>query len=311
MAKGSSGHNFGGAWTEKKLRIVQAYLSFFTTVLSQNYSNGFRFETWYVDAFAGTGERTAKVDVGGLFDERAFDEFEQSFQGSARLALEVQPPFARYRMIEAKPSHFEMLKGLQAEFPGRDLQCIAGEANEQIRALFTGPEWTGRGKSSRRGLVFLDPYGLSVDWTTLQVLADTCAVDVWYFFNLEGVTRQCAHNVDKIDASKKERLNAVFGCSDWQTAFYQSSAQATMFDLETGHDRASKSAISAYATKRFREIFDYVCEPIPITVEGRGHAFSLYCMSNNKNPNAQSAIARGVAQVRKLTDLKQPMPAFR
>jgi three-Cys-motif partner protein len=299
-------HHFGGAWTEKKLRIMTAYLGFFTKVMS----GPFKFETWYIDAFAGTGLRTASVQGGGLFESRPIEEFEQSFEGSARLSLRVEPPFTRYLLIEAKPAHVLALKMLQSEFPGRDLQCIEGEANQQLRELFTSRPWTGPGNGKRRALVFLDPYGLSVDWTTLEVLAGTSAVDVWYFFNLEGVTRQCAHNPEKMDAAKIARLNAVFGSSEWRTEFYNGTAGLDLFSQQSDRRSASKEAISAYATRRLGELFDYVSPPIPLLVEGRGHAFSLYCMSNNKNAGAQSAIKRGVAQVTKLLDLKQPMPAF-
>jgi three-Cys-motif partner protein len=80
-------HPFGGAWTESKLAIVNAYARAFQTALKHT-----RFENWYIDPFAGTGERIEKRLGGGLLEGKALEEELIRFAGSARLALEVEPP---------------------------------------------------------------------------------------------------------------------------------------------------------------------------------------------------------------------------
>jgi signal transduction histidine kinase/CheY-like chemotaxis protein len=80
-------HPFGGAWTESKLAIVNAYARAFQTALKHT-----PFENWYIDPFAGTGERIEKRLGGGLLEGKALEEELIRFAGSARLALEVEPP---------------------------------------------------------------------------------------------------------------------------------------------------------------------------------------------------------------------------
>ena len=54
----TSQHQFGGSWTEEKLDRIRKYLAAYTTIFTQN-SRAATYRTIYVDAFAGTGYRTA------------------------------------------------------------------------------------------------------------------------------------------------------------------------------------------------------------------------------------------------------------
>jgi hypothetical protein len=49
-------HEFGSQATELKLSVVEAYLRAFTTALRRKFP-----ELWYIDAFAGTGERAERI----------------------------------------------------------------------------------------------------------------------------------------------------------------------------------------------------------------------------------------------------------
>lgn len=46
-------HRFGGTWTEEKLAALREYLSAYTQILKNK-----RLTRYYIDAFAGTGDRT-------------------------------------------------------------------------------------------------------------------------------------------------------------------------------------------------------------------------------------------------------------
>jgi hypothetical protein len=60
-------HRFGGSWTEIKLNAVSDYLNFYTPLLNAKPSPANPFETWYVDAFAGTGDRAVDGGPSNLF----------------------------------------------------------------------------------------------------------------------------------------------------------------------------------------------------------------------------------------------------
>src|SRR5262252_6488960 len=84
-------HEFGSQDTDLKLSLVESYLQAFTTALTVKFS-----ELWYIDAFAGTGERTVRVAArgGDLFDEAVPESVERR-RGSAKIAIDVKPPFDR------------------------------------------------------------------------------------------------------------------------------------------------------------------------------------------------------------------------
>ena len=51
-------HEFGAQHTELKLSLVENYLKAFTGALRSQFE-----ELWYIDAFAGTGSRTVRVEA--------------------------------------------------------------------------------------------------------------------------------------------------------------------------------------------------------------------------------------------------------
>ena len=90
-----SPHRFGGPWTVKKLEVLKAYLSAYAHVLKNQ-----PFNRIYIDAFAGTGDRAATRQETAMLME--IPELDEITKGSARLALEIDPPFDRYIYIEKR-----------------------------------------------------------------------------------------------------------------------------------------------------------------------------------------------------------------
>jgi three-Cys-motif partner protein len=104
-------HPFGGTWTDQKLKKIGRYLPAYTNILKDK-----GFTIGYIDAFAGTGYRTLRSscpDVPGLFDELEDSDAQGYRDGSARIALDTDPPFDRYIFIEkeiGKCTELEQLK---------------------------------------------------------------------------------------------------------------------------------------------------------------------------------------------------------
>jgi three-Cys-motif partner protein len=295
-------HRFGGAWTEIKLDAISDYLNFYQNALKNK-----GFETWYVDAFAGTGERHATVVKGGIFEESPIEEVEEVLAGSARRALEIKPPFSHHWFCEKRKSRVEALKALKSEYTS-DIIVEIGDANEKLRKLFSKPPWTDHHDARKqRAVVFLDPYGMSVGFDTLEMLANTKRVDVWYLFPRKAVIQQLANKSGGIDDDKRASLNRIFGCDDWQERFYKAQpTQGSLFgDPITPESvrKATGNEIAEFARERFGDIFCYVSKPIPLLVNGRDF-FELYCFSNN--PFAKTLIAKGVDHV-----VKKYTPASR
>jgi three-Cys-motif partner protein len=183
-------HEFGAQHTELKLSIVESYLQAFTKALRRHFS-----QLWYIDAFAGTGSRTVRVEAreGDLFDAPAAERVEHR-RGSAQIAIDVEPKFDRLVFVDTKPAHCEALRDLADHHPDRNIVVIEGDANRAIPAQIA---W--KGGRNARGVMFLDPYGMDVEWATLQAIAETEAIDVWFLFSLSGLYRQATRRSSDID----------------------------------------------------------------------------------------------------------------
>ena len=186
------GHQFGGSWTTAKLDVLAQYLQRYTIALKDQPSKERPFRKAYIDAFAGTGYREERREEeqqgrqGLLFPDLAEPETQELIEGSAKLALQTQPSFDKYIFIERKAGRCLQLEGLKDEFPSLakliDIQC--GDANVQIRDICDA-NW-----KSHRAVLFLDPYGMQVEWKTIEAITATRAIDLWLLFPLGmGVNR--------------------------------------------------------------------------------------------------------------------------
>ena len=170
-------HVFGGPWTEVKLDAVEYYLQCYTRALKRA-----GFDLTYIDGFAGTGFRNVKREVGGIFEGKPIATVDEILAGSAQRALAIKPPFDHFLFIEKDSDRCKALTRLSQLHPSKEVQVLPGEANRVLRDLVQQEPWTRKDASRSRGVVFLDPYALHVDWATVQALASTRVLDVWYLF---------------------------------------------------------------------------------------------------------------------------------
>ena len=162
-------HRFGGGWTEIKLNAVSDYLNFYTRALQASPSPENPFETWYVDAFAGTGDRTIETNAGSLFSLEGGALDRARLEGSPRRAIAVDPPSRHLIFVEKDARRFAALDRIKRDHPPRDIRCVPGDANEEIRHIFSPGPWIDpASRGLQRAVVFLAPYGVSVRWDTLR-----------------------------------------------------------------------------------------------------------------------------------------------
>ena len=93
---------------------------------------------------------------------------------------------------------------------------VEGDANEAIVWLIKKHNWDGT-----RAVMFLDPYGMAVEWRTLEAIRATEAIDVWYLVSLAGLFRQATRNAEDLDETKRNALTRMIGTPNWETAWYQ------------------------------------------------------------------------------------------
>lgn len=251
---------FGGPWTEKKLKVLEGYLKAYLTALKD--------QSWvrqrvYIDAFAGTGSR--RVETGGspkpdslgqelLIPELAEPATTAFLDGSAKKALELDPPFDRYIFIEKAKQKVEKLHTLVEASGKRNVEICARDANTELRQI--AASWHPKDL----GVVFLDPFGMTLEWETVEALARTKALDVWLLFPLgQAVSRMLVKPDRTMPEGWEHRLTVFFGTEDWKDAFYPREVERGLFGEEESIFRnATYDRIEAFFRKRLRDAFPWV-----------------------------------------------------
>ena len=282
---------FGGGWTEKKLGVLEKYLAAYTTALKNQ-----PFKKVYMDAFAGTGYRELKSvehPAKPLFEEIAQDAPQQFLDGSARIALRTVPRFDEYIFIEKNQKRAGELERLKEEadfLPLVDSILIKrGESNALLRKWCESPIW-----KECRAVVFLDPFGMQVEWSTVKAIAATKAIDVWILFPLGmAVNRVLTNDFKKMPQTWAGRLSAVFGSEDWRKTFYSDSTTPTFFDEEGSQIRKSCSLeqIGTYYHQRLKDIFPAVADNPAVLKNSAGSPlFQLHFAAANAGKGGKIAL---------------------
>lgn len=294
-------HSFGGPWTEIKLDAVEYYLKCYTVALKR-----VGFDLTYIDGFAGTGQRHAQKEVGGIFDGTPIETVKETLDGSARRAISVRPAFDHFVFIEMDPDRCAALNEIKMEFAGLDIDVVPGDANKVLHELIRKDPWRHRDASSSRGVVFLDPYALQVDWSTLQGLASTRVLDVWYLFPIRDTIRQLARNFSGI-GPKEPMLDRLLG-KEWRELYSitpENDAPASLFDFEDEPAEPElKRVVSArqfegWLKNRLEAEFEFVSEPLPILTTPTRQAFSLFLGVSNPSKPAIELAEKFVKHVNK------------
>jgi three-Cys-motif partner protein len=285
-------HRFGGDWTTEKLERVRKYLTAYTTIFKGNPRARY-YKTFYVDAFAGTGSRVdskRKGTGGGLFDSEVYDDPDADAyrKGSARIALEVEPGFDEYLLIERSPKRAEELKTVVSSLPGREgqVKIESGEANELLQGWCKRTNWM-----KGRAVVFLDPYGMQVEWETLVVLAKTRAIDLWYLLPLGVAVNRLLPRGRPPPAIWAQAVTRLLGTEEWRTRFYQIQSEDTLFGPASREQKGTDlEQIGGFFVERLKTIFTQVAEN-PLTLRNsKSNPIYLLCFAAGNPKGAKTAV---------------------
>jgi three-Cys-motif partner protein len=283
---------FGGQWTAAKLACVRKYLHAYTTIMSKQ-----RYPFAYIDAFAGSGYWSEKRDDDP--SQLAFPELTKSDSsgyrdGSARIALATEPRFSKYLLIEAHSRRADLLEALRSEFPdkGADIQVIRSDANAYLLDLCENRRW-----DRHRAVLFLDPYGMQVDWATVEAIARTKAIDMWYLFPLGVAVNRLLRRDAKISSAIRLRLDGLFGTHAWFDAFYEVQERLTLAGPEACTVKTGTfDTIAGFVNGRLAEAFAGVAaKPLPLCNSTNVPIYLLcFAAANERGADTAVKIAQDV-----------------
>jgi len=256
--------------TGRKLDVIETYLQMYQQALSP------RFETIYIDAFAGSGEIPLGETSEGFFPT---DESAKRFIiGSALRA--ISPPFAEYHFIDQKQACLNALKVKFTSAPNAQrVNFIRGDANVEVRRICHDTNWKGK-----RGVVFLDPFGNQVEWETIKAIAATKALDLWYLFPAGlGVFRQIS-NAGTVDETHAASLDRLFGTDEWRSAFLKPSEARDLFDDRDAFEKTvTPESAAEFMMDRMEEVFKggVLREAIPLGTLSYTSYYLLFAWGND------------------------------
>jgi three-Cys-motif partner protein len=254
-----------GRWSEEKLALLEKYLRAYAVIMNkqkQRWLRGYH----YIDAFAGSGKPKAK------------DE-ERYIAGSPLRALQCEPPFDGYWFIELSPWRVERLKELQAQFPDRRVEIRQGDCNVILRQeIIAHLTYALR----QRGLVFLDPYGLQVEWETVKALARARTFDVFVNFPLMAVTRLVKRNKPPTGQTLT-LLNKVMGSSNWIQEIYYPEPQLRLFGQQlVVRDVMRAEWLARVYADQVNSLFPFVSKPVIMTNSNNAPLYALFLASHSQ-----------------------------
>ncbi len=280
---------FGGAWTEDKLVRLNKYLKAYTRIFKSN-SKAQYFTTVYIDAFAGTG----RIETSGTSNATS-TAGTPSVKGSAQIALEVEPEFDAYLFIERSKRRCGELLKLKIAYPNHAdrIQIENAEANAYLKQWCAATDWT-----RTRAVLFLDPFGMQVDWSLLEVIANTHAIDVWFLFPLGiAVNRHLTRN-ELPPQEWADRLTRVFGTDGWKSEFYPTKTSLTLFgDKETQAKDTDFEKMSVFFVQRLKTIFTGVADnPLLLKTPKKNVPLFLLCFATGSNKDSARDAALRIAK---------------
>lgn len=188
----------------------------------------------------------------------------------------------------------ELQRTIDTEFPRLKsrTKVLNGDANEKIVEIIANTDWR-----FNRGLLFLDPYATQVNWSTLETIAGTHSIDVWYLFPFSALNRMLPRN-GKYE-SWENCIDRLLGDSGWRTEFYKKDPQMNLFDFMNGgvSDRKIKDAtpehIQAYIIERLKTIFPCVSKNPRVFRNSNKSPMFLFCFAiSNESSKAQGLALR-------------------
>jgi three-Cys-motif partner protein len=273
------GDDWGGPWTEKKLEAFAKYVKSYLTILKQNPF----WKTIYFDGFAGSGTKEIKTE---LYQQlKITEEEERIYKGAAErvLTLEDDLNFDYYYFIDKKQSSLDKLKAkLNSKFDlsNRHIEYRLGDANIWISQLAKALK-----TNKYAALVFLDPFGMQIDWESIAELKGTRS-DVWILVPTGVIVNRL---LDKAGELKYiDKLESFFGLKEEEIKrlFYKQEIKQTLFGEEEYISKISKpiEKISKLYVEQMKTIWKYVTEK-PLRLDNRNGVpiFHFVFASNNQS----------------------------
>lgn len=280
--------SWGGQWTEEKLDAFEKYVNAYLTIMNASRDK-YNWKLIYFDGFAGSGSRNEmnkEKDSPLLLDffkESSIKKEELNlYKGAAERVLSIsQRGFDYYYFVDNDPESSLKLHELLSRFENeKTLVYRNSDANKQIEMLASAMQKDRKLAS----LVLLDPFGMQVDWTSIEQLKGT-RTDLWILIPTGVIVNRLLDR--KCELTHIDKLTSFFGKDEvfLKNYFYKIRIVGTLFGETEIVEKVKKpiEKIAELYIEQLKTIFDYVTEkPLVLYNTRNTPIFHFACASNNQ-----------------------------
>jgi len=287
---------WGGKWTEEKLDAFEKYVKAYLVIMNK-YRDESGWKLLYFDGFAGSGSRNQDDDTievaetMDMFGEEVTIEDLHVYQGAAERVVKIESEGMRsfdfYYFVDTNKENCSLLdeKLSQYQTSGKR-HHMPLDANDAVKRLAS----TLRNHSACKALAFLDPFGMQIDWSSIESLKGL-PVDLWILVPTGVIINRLLER--KIDNEKglahAEKLKCFFGMSEGEIKnfFYEEKKVPTLFsdeEMVTTKAEDSIRKIAQLYVERLKTVFPYVTEdPLVLYNTHNVPIYHLVFAAKNKN----------------------------
>jgi len=279
---------WGGPWTEKKLNAFSKYVWSYLTIM-QKFPY---WETIYFDGFAGSGTKERQKENEVYKQLLITEEEERTYKGAAERVLTIKDglSFDYYYFIDKRESSLRKLEeklNSSVDLKNKKVEYRFGDANKWLLELSKALHQKKRNSKSEKyaALVLLDPFGMQIDWSSIEALRNTRS-DIWILIPTGVIVNRLLDKKGELKFDKK--LASFFGLTidEIKAIFYRAEVRQTLFGEEEIVTKVTApiEKIAKLYAKRLNTIWEHVTE-IPLRLDNRNGVpiFHFVFASNNKN----------------------------
>lgn len=274
-------NQFGGSWTFQKVRIIEEYAKAYLQIMKDHPY----WKLMYFDGFAGTGEFQVKGKMSpSVFEDNTIGLFE----GAARTIASIKEPkpFDMCYFVELEKQKALLLRASIEKIREGGVYVVEEDCNQKILDLagfLTGKR--GSGGQNYKVLAFIDPFGMNVQWSSVEALRGL-GIDMWILAPTGiGANRLLPRN-GQIPDSWASKLESFFGVSKELVYknIYQETVETDLFGNTITTLTKNKKAlveIRRLYSERLLTVFKYVSNPYEMRNSTNSTMYHLYLASNN------------------------------
>ncbi len=190
--------------------------------------------------------------------------------------MKTEPAFDRYLFIERKSTHALELEKLKSKFPAHstNIEIANAEANSYLRQWQETVNW-----KQWRAVVFLDPYGMQVEWETLKILAQTEAIDLWLLVPVGQAINRVLTTREPPPEEWANALTRTFGTEEWRDEFYPVADVPNLFGEFEQSKVANFERINQFFIRRLNTIFPHVAKNPLVLYNSQNTPLYLLCFA--------------------------------